>query len=106
MHGTLTQLTVPNDFLARFDELARATGQHREDVMLAALEAYLREIAEEDARIEAASQRGEIVDVEVVHADGEALIARLGGINPDERAKIRAQVRAEMEAAYGMTLCE
>lgn len=42
----------------------------------------------------------------MVHADGEALIARLGGIDAEERATIRAEVRAEMEAAYGVPLCE
>lgn len=65
--------------------------------MLEVLEAYLEQIAEAD--------RGEVVDAEVVHADAEALIAQLG-VSPEERAKIRAEVRAEMERAYGVSLCE
>jgi predicted transcriptional regulator len=79
---------VPNDFLERFDELARHTGQPREDVMIQALEAYLARIAEEDARLEtarAAVARGEWVDADEADAQMEAwLLTR--GITPEQLA--------------------
>ncbi len=40
-----------------------------------------------------------------VHADAEALIAPLG-VSREQRTQIRAQVRSEMEKAYGVSLCE
>jgi len=56
------------------------------------------------ARLESAIACGDIVDAEVVHTEGEALIAQVGGANDGERASIHALVRAEMEAAYGVSL--
>jgi predicted transcriptional regulator len=102
------QLQVPDDMTRRFDELAQHAGQSREEVILEALEAYLSQIAEDGARLEAAiaaADRGEVVDAEVAHAEDEAmLLAR--GVTPEQMAAIRAEVFAEMEGAYGVSLCE
>jgi predicted transcriptional regulator len=108
MQNILTRLQLPADLTKRYDDLAQKIGQSREAVMLAALQAYLTHVAEGDERLEAAiagAERGEIVDAEEVHADAEALIAPLG-VGPEQRAQIRAQVRREMEKAYGVSPCE
>lgn len=55
MGNLLTQISLPADLAHRYEELARYTGQRREEMMVAVLEAYLAEVGEEDARIEAAS---------------------------------------------------
>jgi predicted transcriptional regulator len=108
MQSTLMQLADPNHFIERHDQLALHTGKQREDVLLEALEAYLTQIVEEDARLEAAiaeADRGELVDAEQVHAEAEAmLLAR--GVTPEQMAAIRAEVFAEMEQAYSISLCE
>lgn len=106
--ATPTQATVPAELADRYEELAQQAGRAREEVMLAVLAEYLAIRAEEDARVEAAiaaADQGEYVEADVVHADAEALIAR-AGLGAADRARIRAEVRAEMEGAYGVTLCE
>jgi predicted transcriptional regulator len=108
MPSTLTQLAIPNEFLQQIDELARHTGKRREDVMLDALEAYLAQIAEEDAGLEAAiaeADRGEVIDAEAIHAEDRAFLASLG-LPPEQLAAIRDEVRREAEAFHGVTLCE
>ena len=108
MQSMVTQLQLPADLAGRYDDLAQKSGQSREAMMLAPLQAYLMHIAEEDERLEAAiagAERGEVSDAEEVHADAEALIAPLG-VSREQRAQIRAQVRYEMEKAYGVSLCE
>jgi predicted transcriptional regulator len=102
------QLQVPDNIRQRFDELAQHAGQSREEVIIEAMEAYLAQIAEEDAAVAAGiaqADRGEVVDAEVVSAEAKAiLLAR--GMTREQLAAIRAEVRAEMEAAYGVSLCE
>jgi predicted transcriptional regulator len=102
-----TTLNLPDDLAKRYDELARAVGTSREEVMQTALEAYLGQLAEEKARLAtaiAAADRGEVVDAEVVHADDTALLTRLG-ISPEQRAALHAEVEAEATAFYGVS-CE
>lgn len=103
-----TQLPIPEDLAARFDELARYAGQSRERVILEVLEAYLARIAEEDARIdEARTQiaRGEVVDAEEIRAEDEALLARLG-VSPEQLVVIDEEIAREFETYYGVKLCE
>ncbi len=101
-------LDLPDEVGKRYAELARHTGRLPEEVMAEVLQTYLDQVAEDTARLEeaiAAADRGETVDAEVVHAEAEALIAQSGGVSLEQRAPIRAEVRAEMERAYGVTLC-
>jgi predicted transcriptional regulator len=106
MESTITQLRLPLDLARRYDELARETGQSREDVMVEALGSYLDQRAEDDARLRAAmaaADRGDVVDAAVVDAEAEAFLRGLG-VTPDQLAAIEAEVRREADAAYG--LCE
>ncbi len=65
-------------------------------------------MSEDEARLEAAiaaADRGEVVDANEADAEMEArLLAR--GVTPEQLAAIRAEVFAEMEAGYGVSLCE
>jgi predicted transcriptional regulator len=102
------QLQVPDELTRRFDELAQHVGQSREEVIIEVLEAYLAQIAEDDARLEAAiaaADRGEIVDAEVVSAENEAYL-RTRGVTSEQLAAISEEVRREFEVFYGVSLCE
>lgn len=104
----VVQVQVPDAVAARLDAVARQVGQSREQLLLDVVEAYLAQIAEEDARIdEARAQiaRGEVVDAEVVSAEAWAAL-RARGLTDEQRAAIRAEIRMEAEAAYGISPCE
>ena len=108
MDSTLMQVGLPRELARRYAELAEETGRGREELVVEALEEYLARLAEEATRLRAAiaqADRGDVVDAEVVHAEADAVIARLG-MSSEQRAQIRAEVRAEMEVAYGVSLCE
>ena len=101
MDSTITQVGLPSELTRRYDELARQTGQSREDVLRIALEAYLAQIGEEDARLATAiaqADRGEVVDAEQVHAENESFL-RQRGVTPEQLAALRAEVFAEMGEA-------
>jgi predicted transcriptional regulator len=104
----VTQLQLSDDLIKRFDALARYAGESREHMMRVALEDYVARMDEEDATVAAAiaqAERGDLLDAEIVRAEAEAmLLAR--GVTPEQMAAIRAEVRSEMEAAYGVSLCE
>jgi predicted transcriptional regulator len=98
----MTHLAVPNEFLQQIDEVARHTGKQREEIMLEALEAYLAQITEEDAGLEAAiaeADRGEVIDASVIHAEDAAFLAGLG-LPPEQLTAIRDEARREAEAFY------
>ncbi len=105
---TVMQLHLPDDLTQRFDELAQHAGQSREQVIVEVLEAYLAQIAEEDARLKAAiaaADRGEVVDADAADAEMEAwLLAR--GVTPEQLAAIGEETQREAEAFYGVSLCE
>jgi predicted transcriptional regulator len=108
MDRTIIQVGVPSAVARRYDELAEETGRGREDLLVEALEAYLARVAEDNARLEAAiaaAKRGEVVDAEVVRAEAEARLLERG-MTREQIAAIRAEVFAEMEEAYGVSLCE
>lgn len=100
MDRTITQVEVPSDLARRYNELAEEIGRDRQELLVEALEDYLERAADEArlAAAVAAADRGEVVDAEVVKADAEALLDRVD-VPPERRAKIRAEVRAEMEDA-------
>jgi predicted transcriptional regulator len=103
MDTTITHVGLPRDLTRRYDELAEETGRDREELLVEALEEYLARIAAEDARIEAAiaaADHGDVVDAEVVRAEAEALLARVG-VTPEQLARIEAEVRREADAVYG-----
>jgi len=98
-----TTLDVPDDLNRRYMELAQQIGRQPEDVMVNALEAYIFDIAAEDARIvvaRAAVARGDFLEAVDAEAETEANIATLG-VNPERRAAIRTEVERAMDAAYG-----
>lgn len=106
MESTITQVHVPTDLARRYEALAQQTGESREAVIAEVLQAYLDQVEADDARLEesiAAADRGEVVAAEVVAAESEAFLGQLG-IRPEQRAAIHAEVVAEMEAAYGVSL--
>ena len=103
-----TMLELPDDTRKRYEELAQHTGQQPEDVMAEVLQAYLDQVAEEDRRLAesiAQADRGETFDAEEIHAEDAARLTQLG-VTPEQMAAIRAEVRAEAEAFYGVPLCD
>ena len=104
----ITQVNLPSDLAQRYDDLARHMGWQPEDVLRAALEAYLIQIDDEDARLESAiaeADRGDVVDAEQVDAENEAFLFQRG-VTPERLAAIAEEVRRETEHAYGVSLCE
>jgi predicted transcriptional regulator len=105
---TVLQLEVPDEITQRVDALARHAGQSPEQLILEVLADYLAQIAEEDARLEAAmaaADRGDVVDAEVVRAEDEAyLLSR--GMTREQLDAIGEEVRREYDAFYGVSLCE
>jgi predicted transcriptional regulator len=76
-----TQVQIPEEMSQRFEELARYAGQSREQVILEVLEDYLRQIAEEDARIDEALaqvEHGEVIDADEAFAEAEAMLLARG----------------------------
>ena len=105
---TVTHLQLPDEITRRYDELAQHAGQSREHVMREALEAYLARLADADAALAAAiaeADRGEVVDVDAIHAEDAAFRARLR-LSPEQLAAIKAEVEREADAFYGTSLCE
>lgn len=105
---TLTHLQLPDEITQRYDELARHAGHSRERVMREVLEAHLTQVAEEDASLAAAiaeADRGEVIDMEEIHAEDQVFRAQLG-LAPEHLAAIKAEVEREADAFYGISLCE
>ena len=103
----ITQLQLPDEITQRFDALARHAGHSREQVMREVLEAHLAHLAEEDAILAAAiaeADRGEVVALDVIHAEDEVFRAQLG-LAPEQLAAIKAEVEREADAFYGISLC-
>jgi predicted transcriptional regulator len=104
----VSMLDLPSEMTQRVDDLARATGQSREDVSREAVSEYLAQRTEEESRIaeaRAAVERGDFVTAEAVHEEDSALLTRLR-IPPEVVAIIDQEVRREIEAQHGITLCE
>jgi len=100
---TLTQLQLPDEITQRYDELARHTGHSRERVMREVLEAHLTQVAAKDASLAAAiaeADRGEVIDMEEIHAEDQVFHAQLG-LAPEQLAAIEAEVEREADAFYG-----
>ena len=106
MDSAQTQVTLPAALAQQYEELAHTTGQRQEDLMVAALEAYLAGQGEDDARLAAAiaaADRGETVDSDEADSEIEALL-RARGVSAGQLAAAREEARREVEAFYGVSL--
>ena len=106
MDSTQTQVTMPAALAHQYEELAHTTGQRREDLMVAALEAYLAGLGGDDARLAAAiaaADRGAKVDSDEVDSEIETLL-RARGVSAVQLAAVREEARREVEAFYGVSL--